>query len=85
MRGIGMLTPDSPLGQAIQKLLRDKPHGMSTDEVEVLLRRQGYQASAPSIDRVLSHRDVFLPLAGNRYALRSIIEATAHVESKVVL
>ena len=77
-----MLTPDSPLGQAIQRLLRDKSDGLSPDEIEFLLRQQGYQASTPSIRKVLSHRDVFVPVAGGRYALRSIIEAAAEEKTE---
>ncbi|MBC8446826.1 MAG: RecQ family ATP-dependent DNA helicase [Chloroflexi bacterium] len=70
-----MLTPDSPLGQHIQKLLKTHPHGLTPDELEIELRQHGLQSSVASIGRVLSHTDVFVPVARGRYCLRAIVEA----------
>ncbi len=75
-----MLGPNSRLGQEIQRILKEHPEGLTPDDLEIELRRRGFQSSTPSIRKVLSHRDVFFPIAGGRYALRSIVEAAGDVE-----
>jgi hypothetical protein len=74
-----MLGPNSPLGQQIQCLLRECPDGLTPEDIEIRLRQKGFQASTATIKKVLSHTEIFVPLSGGRYALRSIIEATGDV------
>ena len=76
-----MLGPNSPLGQQIQRLLREHPEGLTPEDLEIQLRQKGFQASTATIKKVLSHTGVFVPVSGGRYALRSIIEATGDVEA----
>jgi hypothetical protein len=77
-----MLGPNSRLGQEIQRILKERPDGLTPDDLEIELRQRGFQSSTPSIRKVLSHRDVFFPIAGGRYALRSIVEAAGDVEAE---
>jgi ATP-dependent DNA helicase RecQ len=77
-----MLGPNSRLGQEIQRILKEHPDGLTPDDLEIELRQRGFQSSTPSIRKVLSHRDVFFPIAGGRYALRSIVEAAGDVEAE---
>jgi hypothetical protein len=77
-----MLGPNSRLGQEIQRILKEHPDGLTLDDLEIELRQRGFQSSTPSIRKVLSHRDVFFPIAGGRYALRSIVEAAGDVEAE---
>jgi hypothetical protein len=44
----------------------------SEEDIEIQLRQKGLQASIATIKKVLSHTEVFVPLSGGRYALRSI-------------
>jgi ATP-dependent DNA helicase RecQ len=75
-----MLGPDSRLGQEIQRILKEHPDGLTPDDIEIELRQRGFQSSTPSIRKVLSHGDVFFPIASGRYALRSIVEASGDME-----
>jgi len=77
-----MLDPNSPLGQQIQRLLKEHPEGLTPEDIEIQLRQKGFQASTATIKKVLSHTEVFVPLLGGRYALRSIIEAAGDVEAE---
>ena len=77
-----MLGPNSRLGQEIQRILKEHPDGLTPDDLEIELRQRGFQSSTPSIRKVLSHRDVFFPIAGGRYALRSIVEAAGDLEAE---
>lgn len=77
-----MLGPNSRLGQEIQRILKEHPNGLTPDDLEIELRQCGFQSSTPSIRKVLSHRDVFFPIAGGRHALRSIVEAAGDVEAE---
>ena len=78
-----MLDPNSPLGQQIQRLLKEHPAGLTPEDIEIQLRQKGFQASTATIKKVLSHAEVFVPVSRGRYALRSIIEAAEDdVEAK---
>jgi hypothetical protein len=44
-----MLGPNSPLGQQIQRLLREYPDGLTPEDIEIRLRQKGFQASTATI------------------------------------
>lgn len=68
-------TPESPLGQEVQRLLLDAPDGLTIHEIRRALRLKGKHIEESNLRELLSHPQVFAQLSGDRYCLRGHLQA----------
>ncbi len=62
-------TPETPLGQAVQKLLLEHPQGLTFADIRRHLRRQGQHVSEENLHALLRHNEVFTAASSGRYML----------------
>jgi ATP-dependent DNA helicase RecQ len=63
-------TPETPLGQAVQLLLREHLEGLNPAEIRSRLRREkGLTVSERNLSKILNHPRYFTAISGGRYLL----------------
>lgn len=63
------LTPESPLGLAVQQLLLEERRGLTVPEIRRRLRQRGTVAEERSLRELLAHPRIFTGLSGDRFSL----------------
>jgi ATP-dependent DNA helicase RecQ len=63
------LTPESPLGLAVQQLLLEERRGLTVPEIRRRLRQRGKVAEERSLRELLAHPRIFTGLSGDRFSL----------------
>ncbi|RIK41772.1 MAG: hypothetical protein DCC58_12045, partial [Chloroflexi bacterium] len=76
-----IFTPDTPLGQEVQRLLLEADAGMTVLEIRRALRLKGKAIEERNLRELLGHVSVFTSLAGDRFCLRGSVRSLDHTST----
>lgn len=70
-------TPETPLGQAVQSLLLEHPHGLTAQDIRRRLRREkGLQVLEQNLLKILRHQRTFQAHSDGRYTLPGVRQSS---------